>query len=326
MLIKATHTTRLSYDALISETVMELRMAPCHQPLQHRLSFELAIGPPTQVSSYFDWLGNTVHAFSIVARHRNVEIVATSLVDTSAPAYVLDKLDDTWPPAAPLDYAVNDFLRFDDIVCKCAPLEALARQMMPQRPTRLIALVRRMMDFIAENFIYERGVTTTSTALAEVLEHGRGVCQDFTHLLIGLARMMRIPARYVSGFFHPGSKAFRGTSESHAWCELYFPSVGWVAFDPTNACVVGENFVKVAVGRSYRDVPPHKGVYHGSAHEAMTVQLQTQELTQVPGRLVGERSRALDIPTYRSGPGSILPWTLDEQMQQQQQQQGSRWP
>ncbi|NNM87905.1 MAG: hypothetical protein HKL95_05240 [Phycisphaerae bacterium] len=77
--------------------------------------------------------------------------------------------------------------------------------------------------------------------------------------------------------------------------------------------------MKVAVGRSYRDVPPHKGVYHGLAREAMTVQLQTEELAQVPGRLVGERNRALDIPTYRSSPGSILPWTLDEQMQQQQQ-------
>ncbi len=320
MLIKATHTTRLSYSALISETVMELRMAPRHEPMQHRLSFELAIGPPTEVRSYFDWLGNTVHTFSIVPRHRNVEIVATSLVDTSTPAYGVDKLEDTWPPAAPLDYTLRDFLRFDDIVCQSPLLDALARQMMPQRPTRLNALVRHMMAFITENFTYEKGITTASTVLTEVLEHRRGVCQDFTHLMIGLARMLRIPARYVSGFIHPGRKTFRGTSESHAWCELHFPSVGWVPFDPTNACVVGENFVKLAVGRSYRDVPPHRGVYHGVARETMAVQLQSEELPEVSGRLVGERSRSLDVPIYQGGPDAILPWTLDEQMQQQQQQ------
>jgi hypothetical protein len=78
--------------------------------------------------------------------------------------------------------------------------------------------------------------------------------------------------------------------------------------------------VKLAVGRSYRDVPPHRGVYHGVARETMAVQLQSEELPEVSGRLVGERSRSLDVPIYQGGPDAILPWTLDEQMQQQQQQ------
>ena len=77
MLLKLTHETTLTYTDLISESVMELRMAPRQEQDQHRLSFALAIGPQTTVSSYFDWLGNTVHTFSISAFHRVIRIVAT---------------------------------------------------------------------------------------------------------------------------------------------------------------------------------------------------------------------------------------------------------
>jgi hypothetical protein len=65
MLLQLTHTTDLSYTDLISESVMELRMCPLQEADQHRLSFALAIGPRTTVTSYFDWLGNTVHAFTV---------------------------------------------------------------------------------------------------------------------------------------------------------------------------------------------------------------------------------------------------------------------
>ena len=74
MLLKITHSTDLTYSDLISESVMELRMAPRQEQDQHRLSFSLAIGPATQVTSYFDWLGNTVHAFTVNSFHDHIRI------------------------------------------------------------------------------------------------------------------------------------------------------------------------------------------------------------------------------------------------------------
>ena len=71
MLLRLTHTTDLVYSDLISESAMELRMAPRQEDDQHRLSFTLAIGPTAPATSYFDWLGNTVHAFTgWVAKNR----------------------------------------------------------------------------------------------------------------------------------------------------------------------------------------------------------------------------------------------------------------
>src|SRR5919108_6054378 len=97
MLLQITHQTDLTYTDLISESVMELRMAPRQEQDQHRLSFSLAIGPPTSVTSYFDWLGNTVHAFTINAFHSQIKIVATSVVKTSRDKLDPRALPDVWP-------------------------------------------------------------------------------------------------------------------------------------------------------------------------------------------------------------------------------------
>ena len=85
MLLKLTHTTDLTYSDLISESVMELRMAPRQEADQHRLSFDLAIGPAAHVTSYFDWLDNTVHTFTVGPFHNQIRIVATSVVETDRP-------------------------------------------------------------------------------------------------------------------------------------------------------------------------------------------------------------------------------------------------
>src|SRR5947207_14793043 len=92
MLFKITHTTDLNYTDMISESVMELRMVPRQEQDQHRLSFNLAIGPATTTLSYFDWLGNTVHAFTINAFHQQIKIVSTSMVETERPAMDLNLL------------------------------------------------------------------------------------------------------------------------------------------------------------------------------------------------------------------------------------------
>ncbi len=97
MLLKITHTTDLAYTDLISESVMELRMCPRQEEDQHRLSFNLAIGPAATPSAYFDWLGNTVHAFTIADFHDRIQIVATSVVETDRPGVDPNGTGDCFP-------------------------------------------------------------------------------------------------------------------------------------------------------------------------------------------------------------------------------------
>ena len=322
MLLKVTHQTDLSYSDPISETVMELRMAPRQEQDQHRLSFQLATGPATSASSYFDWLGNTVHTFTANAFHRQIRIVATSVVETDRPPRDPAQLPDTWPvPPGAYDYTAYDYLQFGGPVVDSPQLRDLAVALGAQPGARLGDLGQRMLRLINERFTYRKGITTAASPITEMLEHGSGVCQDFTHLMIGLGRALHIPARYVSGLLHPDAEKYKGFTQTHAWVELLFPSAGWVGFDPANNCVVGENFIKVAVGRDYRDVPPNKGVWRGRAKETIDVAVQTVQLKEIPPELAAERFQRLDVPTYPPHFVGDRERASHQQSAQQQQQE-----
>jgi transglutaminase-like putative cysteine protease len=321
MLLKITHQTDLTYSDTISESVMELRVTPRQEQGQHRLSFDLAIGPPTSVNSYFDWLGNAVHAFAVNAFHNEIRILATSVVETDRQKSEPERFKDTWPLVdAAADYTLYDYLSFGGPIIDTSQLRALVEVLAPRDGMSLGELALRMLHLIGEKFTYEKGITTSASPISEILEHGKGVCQDFTHLMVGLARAMGIPARYVSGLVHPDAQRFRGYTQTHAWCELLFPSAGWIGFDPTNQCIVGANFVKVGLGRDYRDVPPNKGVYRGNAEESIDVQVQTVELASVPSELAAERFQQLAVPVFPDATGEHRSMTLSHQQEQQQQQ------
>jgi transglutaminase-like putative cysteine protease len=107
-----------------------------------------------------------------------------------------------------------------------------------------------------------------------------GVCQDFAHVQVALARLHGIPARYVSGYIHTRSgDDVLGAEASHAWCEAYLPPYGWVGYDPTNARLIDDQFVKIAVGRDYRDVSPVRGVYKGASQGLLSVNVAVEALT-----------------------------------------------
>lgn len=321
MLLKMTHQTDLSYSDLISESVMELRMAPRQENDQHRLSFTLGIGPPTPAFSYFDWLGNTVHAFTVNSFHSQIRIVATSVVETDRLKVQPEKFADRWPigPEA-YDYQTWDFLQFGGPIVDAPELRELVELLGPEEGMSLGELALRMLHLMTERYAYEKGVTTAASPITDILRHGSGVCQDFTHLMIALARRLRIPARYVSGLVHPDAEKYRGATQTHAWCELLFPSAGWIGFDAANNCMVGGNFVKVAMGRHFFDVTPNKGIYRGSARESIEVAVHSEELRKVPSELAAERVQSLSIPTY---PDGSAPHREGINQQQEQQQQVS---
>ena len=326
MLLKITHTTDLTYSDLISESVMELRMAPRQERDQHRLSFDLAIGPATHVTSYFDWLDNTVHTFTIGPFHDRIQIVASSVVETDRPRPQVERFADTWPIAATDDYTLYDYVHFGGPIVDAPKLRELIDVLHPTPGMSLGELALRMLHLIAERFEYRKGITTAASPITDALDSGAGVCQDFTHLMIGMARALGIPARYVSGLIHPEAERFRGFTQTHAWCELLFPSAGWVGFDPTNSCPVGPHFVKVGVGRDYRDVPPNKGRWQSSGQvtEAIDVRVKTEELTAMPAELAAERMQPIGIPTYPAGSATHRERAEHQVAMQQQQSRVGR--
>jgi transglutaminase-like putative cysteine protease len=112
-------------------------------------------------------------------------------------------------------------------------------------------------DWTAGAIVYEVGVTGWRTPAAMALHLGRGVCQDFAHIMLSLLRTLGIPCRYVSGHL-------LGEGAPHAWVEVLLPS-GVVAYDPTHHRRARLDYLTVAVGRDFSDVTMTSGVFTGAA-------------------------------------------------------------
>jgi transglutaminase-like putative cysteine protease len=264
------HTTRFSYSGPITETVMEVRLQPLDGRGQRCLDFNLEVSPRMPVGTYRDGYGNRVHYFNLLRAHDRVRVTSRSLVEMD--------LENNREKSAEPDL-VFDFLRFRPPVTDVPGVRRLAARHAPadlaSGPAVETAL-DALTVAISHDFAYDPAVTSVYTGVEEVLELRAGVCQDFAHLFIAAARAMGIAARYVSGYIHiPGDGGIT-EGASHAWAEAWVPGAGWVGFDATHPVRAGENHVRVAVGRDYRDAAPTRGVYVGTATGTMNVIVRTR--------------------------------------------------
>ena len=248
---------------------MELRLTPLDSRGQRLLEFKLEVYPRVKLTTYADGYGNLVHYFNLLRAHQKLRVTSRSLVEMGVEAEVTETDGGL----------VWDFLRFRAPVTDEPGVRALARRHLPADTSSGPAVepaLERLTVAISRDFTYDPAVTNVYTEVAEVLELRAGVCQDFAHLFIAAARAMGVPARYVSGYIHLPGEGGVMEGASHAWAEAWIPGSGWVGFDATHPVRAGENHVRVAVGRDYRDAAPTRGVYVGMATGAMNVNVRTR--------------------------------------------------
>ena len=131
-----------------------------------------------------------------------------------------------------------------------------------------------LMNRIKAEFVYEVGATTASTMPPMSFALRRGVCQDFTHIMISGMRSLGLPVAYVSGYLRttqsPNEAKLEGADAMHAWASVWCgDDAGWVGFDPTNGMLAGTDHVVLAIGRDYADVAPMDGVIFASGAQRL---------------------------------------------------------
>jgi len=114
---------------------------------------------------------------------------------------------------------------------------------------------------------YTPNVTDTKTTATKALELQKGVCQDYAHIFVSIARHHGIPARYASGYLHQSADLI-GDTQTHAWAEAYVPNIGWIGFDPTNNLLADHHYIKISHGCDYKDCSPLKGVLETSGTQS----------------------------------------------------------
>ncbi|MGO8670059.1 MAG: transglutaminase family protein [Capsulimonadaceae bacterium] len=262
------HKTIYRYSPTFSgESHMEARLRPLEIAGEQQCrDFGLTVNPVAPVYGY-DMAGHYGYVSHFTIKdilHDELEIVADSWVRTlnANPFDKVNLVEPDWDKLRDekLQGALAEWLA-------PTPLTWYLDEWSVKPPNESVFdYGQALMDCVYEGFDYVPGSTDVSTPLDQFVKQRRGVCQDYAHFMISIARTAGVPARYVSGYVYSGlGRATHGEGAMHAWVELFIPHANcWMGYDPTNNIVVGDYHVKVAVGRDYSDVPPTKGVLRAS--------------------------------------------------------------
>ena len=300
MLLEIEHHLRFDYSAFIRESHMEVRVEPRSQSGQVLHDFRLNVGPSTRVTRFEDWVGNTVHWFSITDYHNRIELLVQSVVDTWSEPPLALKCEDPLP-AGTSELSLYDYTLFGGPIIQSDALETLHRDLNLATSPTLGECMRRLGDGLAERFEYRKNVTRFDSNTEDFLHSRAGVCQDYAHLGLALLRYCGIPCRYVNGYLHVDTQDIE-PSQSHAWLEFHSPTAGWTPFDPTHNRQPDERYVIVGYGRSYNDVPPNQGIFSGTADEQLEAKVITRPVVDRDLPRLAEGGPQIELPVYREMP------------------------
>ncbi|MCM1228303.1 MAG: transglutaminase family protein, partial [Clostridium sp.] len=224
--------TKLTFDNYVHDHSFALRCMPIESETQHIVNCEMSISPFVPTKNTVDAFGNNVTAGYISKEHRfldfeingRAEIDVTKAKTDFMPCYLYQS-EYTKP-----DKNLTDF--YNEISAKCSA----------ENPFERAAF---FSDILSDSIQYEKGVTDTKTTAVKVFELKKGVCQDFSHIMLSLLRMDKISCRYIAGL-----AACDG--ETHSWIEVW-DGGKWLGLDPANNCSVNDDYLVLAQGRDFGD-------------------------------------------------------------------------
>ncbi len=296
MIYDVVHRTTYRYEEPVDISYHVMRLTPRGLPWQRVLrSSVIATPAPVRVHDTTDYFGNVATYMALEEPHAELVVDARCAVEVRFPApppaeqtppweQVRDALDGGGLPA---ETSAVEFARESPLVAIDDAVRDFAQpSFAPGRPilSALLDLNRR----IKTDFAFDPRATGVATAVREVMQIRRGVCQDFAHVMIACMRATGLAARYVSGYIRthaPAGQVRRiGADASHAWVGAFVPGTGWIDFDPTNDLVVSDEHVVLAWGRDYGDVAPIRGVILGGGTHRLdvSVDLRPVDLALAP--------------------------------------------
>jgi transglutaminase-like putative cysteine protease len=265
MRIKIIHETKYHFEVSPSHLVQRLHLKPVNFATQKTLNWTITAPGIEGALEYVDGFGNWVQLVTASNLPQDYVVKAEGEVETQDSAGVVRGLSSLVPD--------NVFLRQ---TASTQPDAAMDSAIAPVRKIKnALEVGHALMALVHEKIAYEVGTSDAHTTAAESFAAGRGVCQDHAQVMIGMARALRIPSRYVTGYLVTGVGA--SAAAAHAWAELLVPDLGWVGFDAANKQCPTEHYVRLACGLDAAAVTPIKGSRRGGfGTEKLTVAVRAE--------------------------------------------------
>ncbi|MGG7577859.1 transglutaminase family protein [Rhizobium sp. Nf11,1] len=262
-----------SYDVPASGARHIMRLMPLSLSNRQRLvAGSITISPtPDEQSHFVDFFQHPATSFMLRTPHETLDIRMQARVQVESLPIAADfsplladlpeEISGVWSlaPDSP-----HHFLGDSPRLTQTREIGDYARSCVTPQLTAM-QIAHALCALINKDFTYDSDATAVDTTPLEAFRLKRGVCQDFTHVMILALRSLGIPAGYVSGFLRtippPGKERLEGADAMHAWVRVWCgETIGWIELDPTNDIPAGMDHIVVAYGRDYSDVVPVIGV------------------------------------------------------------------
>lgn len=289
-ILQIRHDTIYQYDAPVRRSSHIFLLRPVDDSRQDLLDYELDLSVDGERAIFEDVFGNQAlsfdpkEPFDELRIHSRATVLVrgtkeSARVEFSSRAVRHPVIWMPWQRMMMLPYLMPPELPETQL----ADLSEFALGFVRRNDGDLVRTLQDINATIHNDFTYEPGSTTVETTPFETYVRRQGVCQDFAYLFTCLAQLLNVPARYRVGYIFTGGD-YHGQVRSdatHAWAEVYLPEIGWYGFDPANGKATGDvDYVRVAVGRHYRDAAPVTGtIFEGGGGERLTASVQVERVT-----------------------------------------------
>lgn len=241
-----------------------LRVTPSNFMGQTVVDWRVTLDCDASLRNHVDGYGNRVTMLYVTGPVELIHLQVAGEVFTEDQGGVIAETLEPLPPVL--------FLRSTATTAPGPAIRAFA-EMLQRKGGGPLELLHRLNGDLHARLNFDTASTTVTTDAASAFAAGHGVCQDFAHVFCATARVMGIPARYVSGHLYRRDGAEQ-QSAAHAWVEAHVADLGWVAFDPANGICADDAYLRVAAGLDYGEAAPLSGARSGGGDEVLSVDVR----------------------------------------------------
>jgi transglutaminase-like putative cysteine protease len=267
MRLRVAHTIVRRFEPPAPGVTQLLRLTPRNHEGQHVISWRIDVSEDARLSAHEDAFGNLTHVFSAAGPLETLRISVDGEVETQNSDGVVRGTVERFSPSL--------FLRDTPLTQADQRIGDFARDVRDAKKGNILDELHLLLDRLHQEMRGEEEPSQTEAATAaEVFLRKRGVARDLTHIFIGAARSLAIPARFVAGYLCVGGVEQRS---GHAWAEAYVPNLGWIGFDPVKGVCTTEAYIRVAIGLDALGAIAVRGAHSGGGAEKLAVAIEVNQ-------------------------------------------------
>jgi transglutaminase-like putative cysteine protease len=267
MRLRIAHSIIHHYEPPATGVIQVLRLTPRNYEGQYIINWRIDVSGDTRLNAHEDAFGNLTHVFAADGPFAELSINVEGEVETQNTDGVVRGTLERFPPSL--------FLRDTALTQADEAIRDFALDLRAANGGNTLAELHGLLNRLHEEFIREADPEGPPTVAAvEAFKHRRGGAGDLTHIFLGAARSLQIPARYVAGY-----RCGRDEPEGggHAWAEAHVPRVGWVGFDTFNRVCPTESHVRVAIGLDALGAAPVRGTRYGAGEARAAIAIRVDQ-------------------------------------------------